>query len=132
LLLVTWIYPLILNQLVDPGIDQGPLGTGYLGLVLLSCALIAIGVAISSLFKNQNAAFFATLGTFLLLWLISVPSAASGSAGSEFISYIDIRSHFFETLYRGVIELSDIVYFLSLTSLALFLGSISIEFRRWR
>jgi uncharacterized membrane protein YhaH (DUF805 family) len=33
---------------------------------------------------------------------------------------------------RFVLELKDIVYYLSLTALALFLGTVSIEVRRWR
>jgi ABC-2 type transport system permease protein len=131
LLAATWVYPIILNRLVDPGIEQGTLISGYLGLALISASLIAIGVAVSSLFQNQNAAFFATLGVFLLFWLIGIPAEASGSGG-QILSYLDIRSHFFNNFYRGVIDLSDIVYYLSLTSLALFLGSVSIETRRWR
>ncbi len=132
LLAITWVYPIILNRLVDPGIEQGALITGYLGLLLISASLIAIGVAVSSLFRNQNAAFFATLGIFLLFWLIGIPSQASGASGSQLLTYLDIRSHFFDTFYRGVIDLSDLIYYLSLTALALFLGSISIETRRWR
>ncbi len=131
LLAVTWVYPIILNNLVDPGIEQGTLITGYLGLFLLSASLIAIGVAVSSLFKNQNAAFFATLGVFLLFWLIGIPAEASGSGGGVF-SYLDIRTHFYSNLYYGVVDLSDVIYYLSLTILALFLGSVSIETRRWR
>ena len=131
LLAVTWVYPIILNRLIDPGIEQGLLITGYLGLMMLCASLIAIGVAVSSLFRNQNAAFFATLGVFLLFWLIGIPSEASGGGGGVF-SYLDIRGHFYNNLFRGVIDLSDVVYFLSLTILALFLGSVSIETRRWR
>lgn len=132
LLLITLIYPMILHQFVDPGIDQGILITNYLGLLLMSAALLAVGVAISSFFRNQTAAFFATLGVMLLLWLIGIPSQASGGAGSSIWLYLDFRSHFFNTLYRGIIDLSDVVYYLSLTALALFLGSLSIEIRRWR
>jgi ABC-2 type transport system permease protein len=131
LLAATWVYPIILNNLIDPGIEQGTLISGYLGLSLLSASLIAIGVAVSSLFKNQNAAFFATLGAFLLFWLIGIPSEAGGGGG-QILAYLDIREHFYQNLYRGVIDLSDIVFYLSLTTLALFLGSVSVETRRWR
>lgn len=131
LLAVTWVYPIILNNLVDPGIEQGTIITGYLGLLLMSASLIAIGVAVSSLFKNQNAAFFATLGVFLLFWLIGIPTEASGASGGV-LSYLDIRGHFYSNLFYGVLDLSDVVYYLSLTILALFLGSVSIETRRWR
>jgi hypothetical protein len=34
--------------------------------------------------------------------------------------------------YKGTIDLSDIVYYLSLTALALMLGTVSVEMRRWR
>ncbi len=131
LLAVTLIYPFILHQLVDPGIDQGVLIANYLGLALMSGSLIAVGVAMSSLFKNQTAAFFATLGIMLLLWLIGISSQAAGSLGSRVLMYLDFRSHFYDTLYRGVIDLSDVVYYLSLTSLALLLGSVFVEVRRW-
>lgn len=131
LLAVTLIYPFILHQLVDPGIDQGVLIANYLGLTLMAASLIAVGVAMSSLFKNQTAAFFATLGVMLLLWLIGISAQAAGSLGSRVLMYLDFRSHFYDTLYRGVIDLSDVVYYLSLTSLALLLGSVFVEVRRW-
>ena len=131
LLAVTLIYPFILHQLVDPGIDQGVLVANYLGLTLMAASLIAVGVAMSSLFKNQTAAFFATLGIMLLLWLIGISAQAAGSLGSQVLMYLDFRSHFYDTLYRGVIDLSDVVYYLSLTSLALLMGSVFVEVRRW-
>jgi ABC-2 type transport system permease protein len=132
LLAVTWIYPIILNRLVDPGIEQGTLISGYLGLALMIASLIAVGVAVSSLFRNQNAAFFATLGVFLVLWLIGIPAQAAGGGGNQLITYLDIRGHFYNNLFRGVIDLSDVIYYVSLTALALFLGSVSVETRRWR
>jgi ABC-2 type transport system permease protein len=132
LIVVTLIFPFVLNNLVDPGIDQGPLLTGYLGLILLSAALVAIGVAVSALFSNQIAAFFATLGVLLLLWLIGMPAQAMGSVGGGLLSYLDFSSHYYQTLYRGVIDLADIVYYLSVTALALFLGTMVVEVRRWR
>jgi ABC-2 type transport system permease protein len=132
ILAVTWLYPIFMNQMVDPGIDQGPLVTGYLGVLLVIASLVAIGVAVSSLFSNQIAVFFATLGIYLLLWLISLPSQAAGGVGADLLRYLDITEHFFNTFYQGIIDLSDVIYYLSLTALFLFLGSIMVESRRWR
>lgn len=129
---VTWIFPIVLNALTSPGIDQGPLVTGYLGIALFSAALLAIGVMISSFFTNQVAAFFATLGVFLLLWLVNVPAQAMGGTGSELVRYLDFSEHFYNSLYQGIIQLSDVVYYLSVTALALFIGTMSVEMRRWR
>ncbi len=131
IILITWIYPIVLNRMIDPGIDQGPLLTGYLGVILFSMALVSVGTAISSLFSNQIAAFFATLGVFLLLWLIGMPARAMGGGGAV-LTYLDFSEHFYNTLYQGIIELSDVIYYLSITALALFLGTMSIEVRRWR
>lgn len=131
-ILVTLVYPLVLNTLVQPGIDQGLMVSSYLGLILVSSAFLAIGVAISSLFSNQIAAFFATLGVILVLWMISYPSQAMGQFGSSLLNYLDLSNHFYPTFYAGVVELKDIVYYLSVTVFALFLGSISVETRRWR
>jgi len=131
-LLATWVYPIILNNIVDPGIDQGVLVSGYIGLFLMVAAFLAIGVAVSSLFSNQIAAFFTTLGILLVLWMISYPSQAMGSLGGDLFRYLDMSEHFYPTFYRGIIELKDIVYYLSAIALALFLGSVSVEARRWR
>jgi ABC-2 type transport system permease protein len=121
-----------MNQMVDPGIDQGPLVSGYLGVILFSASLIAIGVAVSSLFSNQIAVFFATLGIYLVLWLISLPSQVMGAGGGELLRYLDFSEHFYNTFYVGIIDVADIVYYLSLIGLSLFLGTISVESRRWR
>jgi ABC-2 type transport system permease protein len=129
---ITWIFPIILNALVDPGIDQGPLLTGYLGIVLICAALTAVGVSISAIFSNQIAAFFATLGVYLLLWVIGVPSQIQGGSGSGLLAYLDFSDHFYNTLFRGVIGLTDIVYYVSMTALALLIGTLIVETRRWR
>jgi ABC-2 type transport system permease protein len=131
---LTLVYPLILNQLVDPGIDQGPLLSGYLGLILLAASMTAVGVFVSSLFSNQIAAFVTTLGALIFLWWVLSPIAqVTGPLGksAELITFFDYSGHFFDTLLRGIIDLKDVVFYLSLTALALFLGTVSTEMRRW-
>jgi ABC-2 type transport system permease protein len=131
---VTLIYPLVLNQIVDPGIDQGPLLSGYLGLTLLAASIVAVGVFISSLFSNQMAAFITTLGVAIFLWWIMGPIAQVAgptSGAAAYLSYIDYSSHFFNNLSRGIIDLKDVIYYLSVTALGLFFASASVEMRRW-
>jgi ABC-2 type transport system permease protein len=131
LLLVTWFFPILMNGLIKPGIDQGLMAASYLGLILLSMAWLAIGVMMSSFFSNQIAAFIATWIVFIVLWVLSIPVQASGSAGGDVIRYLDMSQHINEFM-RGVIEVKDVVYYLSVTALALFLGSASVEMRRWK
>jgi ABC-2 type transport system permease protein len=135
IILVTILYPLILNQLIDPGIDQGPLISGYLGISLLAAAMVAIGVAVSSFFSNQIAAFATTIFVLILSWWILSPVAQSlgpASIGGEIVGYFDLGEHFYTNLMVGIIDLRDVVFYLSLTALALFLGTVSVEMRRWR
>lgn len=131
---VTLIYPLILDQLISPGIDQGPLITGYLGLILVTAALVAIGVFISSLFSNQIAAFITTLGVVVFLWLVTgLLVRVTGQIGgvSTWLSYIDLAGPYTSNLLIGVLDLRDVIYYLSVTALALFMGTMSVEVRRW-
>lgn len=133
ILLMTWFFPLVLNQIVTPGIDQGLLVSGYLGLLLLTAAFVAVGVMASSFFSNQIAAFFVTMGILLLLWLISYPAQSmTGGTAADVLRYLGMSDHFFSTFYQGIIELKDIVYYVSVIAVALFLGSVSVEARRWR
>lgn len=130
--LITWIYPIVLNSLVQPGIDQGVVITGYLGLALLICAMCAIGVLLSSLFNNQIAALFATIGTFIILWVISSPAQVSPGGFTDVLKYLCLPEHFYNSFLTGIIQINDVVYYVSMTAAALFLGSTVVEMKRWR
>lgn len=131
LLAITWVFPIVLNFLVKPGIDQGILISGYLGLVLMVASLVAIGVFISSLFNSQVVVFLVSLAIVLVFWLVRPASSSTGGLGNQILSYLNFIDHYLN-FYQGTIDLSDIVYYLSLTSLGLFLGTVSVEIRRWR
>lgn len=129
---ITLVYPIVLNKLVTPGIDQGAMAANYLGIILVAATFLAIGTAISSFFNNQFAAFFATIVVlFFFWWVIGWPAAVMQS-GSEVFTYLSMSSHFYNSLLTGVVALSDLVYYLSLTALGLFLGTVAVEIRRWR
>jgi len=132
LILVTVLYPVILNSQVTPHLDWKLLISSYLALILLSGALIALGVGISALFSNQVAAFIATFGLFIFLWwLVGIP-ANLFPAGGEFFSYMVLNTHFSGTLSQGSVYLSDLIYFISLMAIGLFTGTVAIEIRRWK
>lgn len=128
---VTLIYPLILNSLETPGIDQSQMMTSYLGIILVTAAFLALGVGASSLFSNQIAAFFVTLGLFIFLWWLVGFPAQYVTSGSDIFNYLNMQGHFANSMNTGVINLSDLAYFLSLTALGLFTGTAAVEARRW-
>jgi len=129
---VSLIFPIMLNQMVKPGIDQMQMISAYLGVILAAAALLGLGVGISAIFSNQIAAFFTTLVIFVILWwLIGAPASILPTGGAVF-NYLDMSSQIYENYNAGIIKLSSLVYFLSLTGLGLFVGSSAVEIRRWR
>ena len=130
---VSLVYPIILNGLVSPGIDQQLVMSSYLGVILVAASFLALGVGISAVFTNQVAAFFVTLMTFVFLWwLIGFPAQVLQGSASEVFRYLDMKTHFYDSLNMGSIKLADLVYFVSLIALGLFTGTTAIETRRWR
>ena len=85
-----------------------------------------------AIFSNQFAAFFVTLGLFFFLWfMVSLP-ASYLPTGGEVLNYLSLSTHFSQSINNGTINLGDVVYYLSLTALGLFVGTTAIEIRRWR
>jgi ABC-2 type transport system permease protein len=128
---VTLVYPLILNSLVSPGLDQKLLMSSYLGLILMAAAFLALGVGISAMFSNPIVALTVTFATLFSLWLLIGIPANFIPSGGEIFKYLDIKTHFNDTLNVGKVNLSDLVYFLSLIALGLFTGTTAVEVRRW-
>ena len=131
-LLITFlIYPVVLNNFVEPGIDWRVVIASYLGLILLCGTMLALGVGISAIFTNQFAAFFVTLGLiFFLYFLIGLPAGLLPQNG-ELFNYLSINNHN-SLMNTGTVTLGGIVYYLSLIALGLFTGTTAIEIRRWR
>jgi ABC-2 type transport system permease protein len=130
-LLITLVYPLVLNNFVDPHIDWLVVLSSYIGLILLCGTMLALGVGISAMFSNQFASFFVTLGLlFFLYFMVGLPAGLLPQAG-EFFNYISIQNPF-DQMNAGTITLGGLAYYLSLISLGLFTGTTAIEIRRWR
>ncbi|KXK15204.1 MAG: ABC transporter permease [Chloroflexi bacterium OLB14] len=129
---ITLVYPLVLNNFVSPGIDWKMVIASYIGLILVSSAMLALGVGISAMFSNQFAAFFVTLGLFFFLWFFVNMPVSLLPSGGEILNYLSLSYHFSENINQGNVTLAGIVYYLSLTALGLFVGTSAIEIRRWR
>lgn len=129
MLSLTLVYPLVLERFGDP--DWGPIGSGYLGLILLGGALLALGTLTSTLTRNQIIA--AVLGVALCvgLWLIAALAESNEGALNSGLRYLALGEHFFDFL-KGVVDTRDVIYYLSVIAGALFLATRVLETRRWR
>ncbi len=112
-------------------VDHGSVIGGYAGLILLSAMYISIGVFASSITQNQIVAFLLALVIGMFFHLL-FGILAGGQTGwlSNVFEYLSARSHF-ESIARGVVDTRDIVYFVSITLLALFLSATMLSKRNW-
>jgi ABC-2 type transport system permease protein len=110
--------------------DWKPILTGLLGLVLQGGAILAIGEFISTTTRNQIIAGSVTFAVVLLLWVLSWLNSETAT-WAKVLAYCSVLAHG-ESFTRGVIELKDVVYFVSVTFFGLFLTERSLESLRWR
>jgi ABC-2 type transport system permease protein len=103
----------------------------YLGLILQGGVLLAVGAFISTMTKNQIIAGGVTFFVCLLLWLLSWFTAFDNSVTAQVVNYMSIVTHF-ENFGKGVLDSKDVVFYLSMIFLSLFLTSRSLESLRWR
>ena len=111
-------------------IDHGAVIGGYLGLLLMSSAYISLGIMVSSWTGNQLISFILTMviGIFFHFIFSWISVGLNGSM-SNFFEHLSL-SHHFELLSRGVINLSSIIYMLSLSILFLLFATNSLSSRK--
>lgn len=119
----TLIYYFSMHQLGDPigVIDDGATTTSYIGLVLLSAAFVSIGTFCSTLTSNQIIAFITTmfLSWFLFNGISLIGSYANFAGLDSTIKYFSMDFHY-ESIKKGVLVFSDLIYFTSIILFFLF------------
>ncbi len=122
--------PLSIAQLGD--LDWGPVVGGYLGGWLLGGAMLALGQWISSLTNNQIVAFLVTIAASFVLIIIglSFTLMAAGPLAAALLR-MSTYTHF-QSIAKGVIDLRDLVYFVSFIGLFLYLNVYVLVRRHWR
>lgn len=105
--------------------------TNYLGLFLLGCGVIAVGVLISAMTESQIIACIATVGAALMLQfmqylrqIISIPYVPT------IIGWLSIYERVY-VFMNGILSLSAVVYMVSFCAVFIFLAVRVIEKRRW-
>ena len=125
------IYPLILSHF-----GEMPLGETYtalLGYFLFGMAAIAIGVFISSLTESQVIAAVLSFGVLFLGYMMSAICGMISSSGNlltKILSCYDLYTPYADLL-NGILDVGSIVYFITITCLALFLATQAIQKRRY-
>jgi ABC-2 type transport system permease protein len=122
--------PYVITVASVGNLDLGEVICGYIGLILMSATYISIGLYASSITSNQIVAFLVSLfiGLFFHIIFDVLKGSATGFIG-EFFNMLSLSTHF-ESISRGVVDTKDIIYFLSIITLGLFLSEVSLSKRK--
>ena len=108
-------------------IDLGLLAANVLGLFLLEASFAALGLFISSLTAQPIIAAMGSLGALILLWIINISAQDPGSV----MNYLSLLKHF-ESFNRGMIDTTDLTYYILFIVLFLALAIRRLDAERLR
>lgn len=129
-LLCTWPMPVTISYLGAN--DLGPIWSGYFGAYLLGCSFVAVGLFASSIVKDQVLAFI--LGVVFAFFLFVMGESFVNSYFPEGISFVLRKvslGYHFSAMSRGVVDTRDLLYFLSMIVLFVYLSITMLMSRKW-
>jgi ABC-2 type transport system permease protein len=132
LVIATVLYPLAMFKFPWNlgALDWNAVLAGYVGLVLFSAAAVAIGLLITALTDSQAIAFFVTVFVLAALWFLGRIADFMGEGLGNVLQFLSFDTRL-EGFTRGLIDSRDVVFFLSVTVLALMTAFRALERRKW-
>lgn len=131
IILLTLYMPLLLQ--INGKISNGQLVVGYIGLFMLGAMSLSLGIFASSLVKNQLLALVigATLNTlFAIMFLFA---KVLDPPFKDFFSQLDVwQLRFVAGPQKGILNLSDVVFYGAIVYFFLLLAVKTMGARRWR
>jgi ABC-2 type transport system permease protein len=132
LLLSTLVYQVILFAVGFP--DVGAIIAAYIGIWLYGGAVIAVGLLFSALTENQIIAGFLSMVVLFMLWLADSFGALFTSLGvdaARFVRTLSLRSHHATSFLLGIFRLEDVVFYVGLIAVMLYVTTQIVAARRW-
>ena len=114
--------------------EYGPIFAGVMGLILAGGFYLAIGTFASAITQSQMLAFILTVTIICLLTLLLffLPNASFvGPDLAKALQYMNVN-HQFEDFAKGLVDVTNFIYFFSGSALFLFLAVVVLQSRRWR
>lgn len=130
-IVVLFTLPLPISVAALGTIDIGQVVASYIGTIVLGAAYLSLGLFVSSLTRDQIVAFLISVTVLFLLYALAGP-LVTGYLPEPLIPMVQFLSfnERFESIARGVLDSRDIVYFLSVTGLFIYLNTVSLTVRR--
>jgi ABC-2 type transport system permease protein len=111
--------------------EIGPIVTSYLGILLMSGCYVGMGVFASSLTDNQIIAAVLAFGMSLFMWIVGWAAQSASAEMGEVLHFISLVEHM-QGFLKGIVDTSDVVYYLSFILFSLFLTHRVLDSERWR
>ena len=123
---LTYVYSIYALGNPEGNFDSGSLIGSYFGLLFLASAYTAIGLFTSTLSKNQIIAFILgiVISFFMFYGFDSIASLSNSS--NYYIRNFGFNEHF-KSISRGVIDTRNLIYFISITFIFLFITKTRLE-----
>lgn len=128
-------FPLVLTVIYLGDPDLGAIFCAYFGSFLMAGAYLSIGTMTSSLTRNQVISFILAVVICLFLVLAGWPPVTGFLSGwaprwlVEVVSGFSFVPHF-DSMQRGVLDLRDVAYYVSVMFFMLFANGVVLQNRR--
>jgi ABC-2 type transport system permease protein len=123
------LYPLIMSGFGP--LDQTTLWLSYLSMFLLGAAMMAVGLFASSLTSHQMVAGIAGFAMLLVFWTIDWLGDSVGGKIKDFLIQFSIIART-NDLQKGVLDFSDVIFYVTLAVVFIVLSIQVLERKRWR
>lgn len=136
MLALTVVFPLLLHVFGGAATGQSVLdwrsvAVGYGGLFLLGAAFCSVGLFASSVSDSQIVAVIVGFAILLMFYVIGLAARGQEGFWQELLQYLSVTNHL-EGFVRGIVKVTDVVYYLSLIFVGLFFTFRVVEAQRWR
>ena len=128
-------FPLVLTVIYLGNPDMGAILCAYLGSFFLAGAYLSVGSVTSSLTRNQVVSFIISVIVCLFLVLAGWPPVTEIISGWAPLWLVDVISGFsfmphFASMERGILDLRDLLYYISVIFFMLFSNGVILQNRR--
>ncbi len=132
MVLFTGIFMIELFTYSNPKPEFGPVISAYLGIILMGSAFLSVGIFTSSITSNQLVAAVTSFLILLMFYVINIVSTSvSSKALGDVLNYVSLIKQF-DDFTKGVIDIRNVVYYLSFITIGLFFSKLSLDSLRWR
>lgn len=127
-ILIMLMYPVILS--FYSAVEWGVVVTNYIGFFLMGTAFISIGLFISSLAENQIISAIVTIAVLVASFILSYAVQPMGVKIIDvLLSAVSVPKHF-DKFFIGIIDIADVIYYLSVSAVFVLLTIFRTEKRR--